>query len=554
MKKLLSIIVILLLVGCQKDELGNPLESSQNQTPEALIQGHFTLDKFSDSLGLIKDNLIIDWQNMRISAFESVTWYEFGARQIIKAHTETGIGGKENFTLLAFIDHKGKPNYRLSRFVSYKEDKTEAPSYFSTADFTGINYLYDMQGNLSMLRFIRNGADVSTVVDISENIDGLPVLPEQCMQKAPVNSAYCTDSLDCMLTFSGSEGGGGSGCGGGGGTGGWVAQTTHHYTDWYMNRSDGTWQYQNTQYDGATTDYVWVERSGTGGTNGSYDKESYRYGESSSSGETVRYFKDRPADKPEYELLVDKKKMRDENPCVFSALMGLTRFVNDPLKPEIFHEATPIDLLQLQPFEEPATLTEFILSVFNASREYDYEIHVGDIGDKRNAITTQKKTATKTTYITTVSELYAKKATKLSIARTLIHESIHAYFLKLGHPGSDFLINLNNIAIEKGFISQDNNLNRAHHELMAAYITTMAASLKRWDTLNGSGGSLGDDYYFAMAFGGLFVWDEINNKFDFETDGFKSLVPDENDRLFIKDIVINELDGNENARGQKCSE
>ncbi|MDT8415362.1 MAG: hypothetical protein RQ735_08275 [Flavobacteriaceae bacterium] len=551
MKRIYYLFVLLLFFGCEQDALNPSVDNHINLSPVEVVQNNFSWESFSDSLGLMKGNLMVQWQNYEVHAFESVDWYEFKMNRQVGYQSENGIGGRENFTLLAFVDQKGVPHYRLSRFVSYTDDDNLQPGYFAFSNFTGINYLYDMKGQLALMRFIRDGEDVSTVVDIAESIDGLPVIPQQCMQKAPIGGAGCTDSLDCMLTFNRQGGGSSGGCGGGGG--GWVSLTTSYYTDWYMNRSNGTWEYQNTQYDGSSTEWVWVERSGFGGTNGSYDKDAYRYGESDYSGSIIRYLKDRPTEKPDYQLIVDKKQMREEHPCVFDALMGLTRFVNDPLKPEIFQEATFVDLLNLPDFEQPATLTEFILSVFNASREYDYVIQVGDIGD-RNAITTQKKTAIKTTYITTVSEIYAKKATRLSIARTLIHESLHAYFLNIGYPGSDFLTNLNNIAIEKGFITEENNLNRAHHEFMVGYVTAMAASLKRWDTANGSGGTLGDDYYTAMAFGGLFVWDTTKNQFNFETDAFKSLISNENDRLFIKDIVINESEGNENAKGQKCSE
>jgi len=135
------------------------------------------------------------------------------------------------------------------------------------------------------------------------------------------------------------------------------------------------------------------------------------------------------------------------------------------------------------------------------------------------------------------------------MARTLIHESLHAYFLKLGYIGSDFLSNLNTIAIEKGFIGPG-SLNDAHHEFMAAYVTAMAASLKRWDTTNGSGGTLGDDYYTSMAFGGLMIEANPNDGFTFN-DAAKALInnPKENE---ILQIIFNEQEGNTDAKGEKC--
>ncbi|MBU2526258.1 MAG: hypothetical protein KKC03_06630 [Bacteroidetes bacterium] len=548
MKRIYFLFVLLFFFSCEQDQLNTAVDNRINLSPVEVVQNNFSWESFSDSLGLMKGNLMVQWQNYEVHAFESVDWYEFKMSRQVGYQTEKGIGGRENFTLLAFVDQQGEPHYCLSRFVSYTEAENLQPGYLSLSNFTGINYLYDMKGKLSLMRFIRGGEDVSTVVDIAESIDGLPVIPQQCMQKAPIGGAGCTDSLDCMLTFNRQGGGSSGGCGGGGG--GWVSLTTSYYTDWYMNRSNGTWEYQNTQYDGSSTEWVWVERSGFGGTNGSYDKDAYRYGESDYSGSIIRYLKERPTEKPDYQLIVDKKQMREEHPCVFDALMGLTRFVNDPLKPEIFQEASVIDLLNLQDFEQPATLAEFILSVFNASREYDYVIQVGSLSSANGETGVSRKwDASKNRYVltTTISETYAKKTTKLSMARTLIHESLHAYFVYLGYNDLDFSKNLRDFAEAKGIDIQKGGV--VHHEFMAAYVTAMASSLKRWDTANGSGGTLDDDYYYAMAFGGLF---QVDEKGDFvsKTDFFSTL-PIEFQN-FAKEVIVNEQEGKDNAKGEKC--
>ena len=72
-----------------------------------------------------------------------------------------------------------------------------------------------------------------------------------------------------------------------------------------------------------------------------------------------------------------------------------------------------------------------------------------------------------------------------------------------------------------------------------------------WDKNYGTGGNLGWDYYKAMAFGGLF-FENVNGELE-ETDSFKALVPNQSDRDEIRKILINEQDGNSNAKGEKCS-
>ncbi|MDT8416151.1 MAG: hypothetical protein RQ735_12350, partial [Flavobacteriaceae bacterium] len=66
---------------------------------------------------------------------------------------------------------------------------------------------------------------------------------------------------------------------------------------------------------------------------------------------------------------------------------------------------------------------------------------------------------------------------------------------------------------------------------------------------HGSGGTLGDDYYTAMAFGGLF---QVDMKGDFvsKTDFFSSLPLEFQN--FAKEVIVDEQEGNENAKGEKC--
>jgi hypothetical protein len=90
--------------------------------------------------------------------------------------------------------------------------------------------------------------------------------------------------------------------------------------------------------------------------------------------------------------------------------------------------------------------------------------------------------------------------------------------------------------------------NRSQHELMGAYIDMMTFSLKKWDSIFGDGnGDLGDDYYRAMAFGGLFR-DGTNTP----TDSFMNQVPDETERNKILEILFKEQNGTIDAKGKKC--
>ncbi len=80
-----------------------------------------------------------------------------------------------------------------------------------------------------------------------------------------------------------------------------------------------------------------------------------------------------------------------------------------------------------------------------------------------------------------------------------------------------------------------------HHEFMKQYVFGMAHSLYQWDKKYGSKKDLGWDYYYSMAFGGLFYVKKENNTEVLEpVDAFKALVPNKKDRDKILKILTNE--------------
>ena len=201
------------------------------------------------------------------------------------------------------------------------------------------------------------------------------------------------------------------------------------------------------------------------------------------------------------------------------------------------------------------TFSESILKLFNESKSVHLTITNGYLKDANGS--------TSGTSIT-ISDSYLKNATQLSIARTMIHEMTHAYLnVKYSNAmsfdnGMDFRMKMEKYAKDNGIA--DINSNKFHHEFMGQYVDAMAASLLIWDEKYGTGGikikdSTGNDvldweYYRNMAFGGLNYKDSTGNRID--TDSFKALVPNKADRDKIKNLLINEQNGNSNAKGSKC--
>lgn len=153
--------------------------------------------------------------------------------------------------------------------------------------------------------------------------------------------------------------------------------------------------------------------------------------------------------------------------------------------------------------------------------------------------------------ITTFNSNYLSQATNLAIARTMIHESVHAYLLyqQRGNPDRSLHNSLLNFANDNGYNQNDGN--RLHHEFMAQFVSAIAYSLQQWDKLYGTGGNLPWDYYRAMSYAGFFTVDPSGN-IVFETDSFIEL-EDSQEREAIKDIILSENNADANSQGTKCN-
>jgi len=220
-------------------------------------------------------------------------------------------------------------------------------------------------------------------------------------------------------------------------------------------------------------------------------------------------------------------------------------YKEDPIKPEVIISNT-----------EKLNFSQEILKLFNDSEKTNYTIQDGGTGDS-NASTIGSTT--------TMNDNYLNNATKLSIARTMIHEQVHAYLnaIYFNYPditNKSLKDKLRKYATDNGYI----DLSRFHHEFMGQYIVAMAYSLYEWDKLYGSGefnysatkpdDLLGWEYYKAMAFAGLsYDKNPDPNITELEdTDSFKELVPVKTDRDDIKKINTDEATGHPDAKGKKC--
>ncbi|MCH7413264.1 hypothetical protein MM213_07205 [Belliella sp. R4-6] len=229
--------------------------------------------------------------------------------------------------------------------------------------------------------------------------------------------------------------------------------------------------------------------------------------------------------------------------------------LTDPCASEIFESIGNASKIN-SPFEigtsNPLSNYDFasaIYELFEKSQNFNLIIKNDNISGVNGSTTSGFNNSNGKKEVTiTLSNHYLNNATRLSIARTIIHEMVHGYIVhELNSGNFDFMSDFGD-KYENYLLDKNPDMNRAQHELMGGYVDMMAFSLKKWDSIFGDGGgNLGDDYYRAMAFGGLF-----KTNTNTPTDSFKELIPKSSDRLKIKNILKNEQDGNENAKGVKC--
>jgi hypothetical protein len=249
-----------------------------------------------------------------------------------------------------------------------------------------------------------------------------------------------------------------------------------------------------------------------------------------------------------FEELEDNIKNELTDPCARAIFTELENglYVDDILSPEMQVPISDLgDFLNLN-------FSESILSLFNGSGTFDFIILNGTPSNPiANASTDTDLISTnpnRWNVTTTINNIYLANATQLSIARTMIHELVHGYLLASSNE-LDFTIAMTMYASENGIDTSDTNA--FHHEFMGQYINAIAYSLYEWDKDYGTGGNLGWDYYYAMAFSGQFQTNSSNIIVS-TTDSFLELVPNLADRQNIVNIIINEQINNNDAQGTDC--
>ena len=162
-------------------------------------------------------------------------------------------------------------------------------------------------------------------------------------------------------------------------------------------------------------------------------------------------------------------------------------------------------LNNLGELEGTGHLSQGVLKLFEDSSTYDLVIKVTEAGSDKNGHTTVKKQDKKFVFTITLDDDYARNATTLALARTLIHESMHAY---LGYVLQENY--LSSVALSLQEYRSRQGIKLGEHEFMTQYVEAVAKSLEVWDNYRLSNSY--KDYYYYLAWSGDMQNSEAFNK------------------------------------------
>jgi hypothetical protein len=178
-------------------------------------------------------------------------------------------------------------------------------------------------------------------------------------------------------------------------------------------------------------------------------------------------------------------------------------------------------------------LSQIILNMFAASKDYSLHFKVAQLGTNSNGDELNGRTVpiggNHLAWEITIDSDLVQNGTRLFIAKTIIHEVMHAYinFVLRENPLSNMVNELQRYNLSL------NNSNLTHHEFIGQYVDALASSLSVWDNH-----AQDMSYYKMLSWGGL------------ET---SSAYQAQNNQSLIQSAIQNERYGNSNARGEKCS-
>ncbi|WKK85390.2 hypothetical protein QYS48_26285 [Marivirga arenosa] len=198
---------------------------------------------------------------------------------------------------------------------------------------------------------------------------------------------------------------------------------------------------------------------------------------------------------------------------------------------------------------------------------YNWEVKDGDLPENQNAFTSQQYNSVTGTVTSTFDTDKFQNASDLSIARTILHEAVHAIILADSRNiptevGTKYPDLIRDYALQK-FGGDANSIQ--HAEFVRNFVNEIAVALNQYGTLKGysSEENFSPQYYKDLAWGGLTHWTKLDENGDPLTDDQGNVIFEEttwfqseyrfsSSRNRVLNIIKDEQEGNANQKGNNA--
>jgi len=482
--KLIKVLALFMFFACEKQEILQPEETQTTKLNFNL--GSFEIDELpnlaneindltkSSKIGFASkstgDDIVLD-ESRVLAVTDSVGNTTFSIRMYVP---DTPYNVFHNVVLKQTPDGKMNEPFVLRYKVAEDYLNTYISSERKDVPF---------QGNLEVF-------SISSFIEANSKTDKNGTGSEPCFNNIPVNGSNGSGS-------GGSGGGVGNGNFGNTGTGGGFAPVGIVWSDTGSSRSG----------------YVEVGKGvfGRPAPDDNDVKKSY----SAKNGEC-----------PEDEMLIPINEEDDH--------VHLIDEVNNPCVKEILKKLQQKDVQKLTipdigGLSGTGHLSQSILDLFDKSGDYDITFKIEQLGTSNgNQLNGRTRNVSGGWEIKIDSDL-VNDGTRLFIAKTIIHESTHAFiqYILGTNRTSDLVKDLNEIHKTR------NDANLTQHEFMSQYVDALAHSLSVWDNHVQS-----IEYYKKLSWGGLET-----------SDAYKA----QTNKTDIQKAIQNERYNKTGAKGTKCN-
>lgn len=484
-KQISLILMVIIIQGCEDSE---PIESfeSDNKTMndiDLIKKEYNNLD--SNSLTVL-ENLNVEWDQYSMEKGENgFMSFEFETKNYSEIRSEKVKSNKKQvkafiyYSLEAHVDEENNVELRVHKYVGSKIGGLKSINYKKLNGFTGNVRVYS-DSNSSKLEFYENGKMTTSLL---QSMSDSQIL----LKEPPVSEVI------------------------------WIPIIVKTYTDWYTDLGyvDGyrvlLYKYATPlstriEYVPINTGYIENEIA-----HSHFDDSEYNGPHGGSSGQDVHVEEIILSSTVNQcvEDVIEELKIKDDHYSVLPSLDG----------------------------QEVSHLSQQILDLFDSSKKYDIEITVEQLGHdpEGNEINGQTtKHPDRPGWLIRIDSDIVNNGTQLSIAKTIMHEAMHAYIntlLRSEYYQSDLAVAVKELH-EQYKNEDDDAFGLAQHEFMGEFNEAFAYSLAAWDNH-----AQDLSYYKMLSWGGL----ESSTEYQNQTN------PNE-----IQIAINNERYGYNQAKGEKC--